>query len=182
MSQLEALRERIPEYARDLKLNLQAVLQPGAGALSPAQSFGVAIASAAASRQPELRDALIAAARAEGVAGAVLDDAGAAAALMAMNNIYYRFRHQVGKPAYGDKPARLRMNRLARPASNRVDLELYCLAVSAIHGCEACVRAHEQAVLAAGLSEDQVHDAVRIAATIHGVALALDGVACVTAA
>jgi alkyl hydroperoxide reductase subunit D len=93
---------------------------------------------------------------------------------MAMNNVYYRFRHMVGKPEYAKKPARLRMNRLARPATSRVDFELLCLAVSAIHGCESCVRAHEVAVLEGGLSEDHVNDAVRIAATVHAAAVALE--------
>ena len=93
---------------------------------------------------------------------------------MAMNNVYYRIRHLVGKPDYGSKPARLRMNRRAQPATNRIDLELFALAVSAISGCEACVQAHERTVIAGGLSTDQVHDAVRLAATIVAVAVALN--------
>lgn len=66
------------------------------------------------------------------------------------------------------------MNRLAKPAASKVDLELFCLAVSAINGCEVCVRAHEEAVLAGGLAEEQVHDAVRIAATVQAAAVALE--------
>ena len=91
-----------------------------------------------------------------------------------MNNVYYRFRHLVGKPSYGEKPARLRMNRLAKPATSKVDFELFSLAVSAINGCETCIQAHEKVVLEGGLTEDQVHDAVRIAATIHAAAVALE--------
>jgi alkyl hydroperoxide reductase subunit D len=98
----------------------------------------------------------------------------AAAALMAMNNVYYRFRHFIGKETYSQKPARLRMNRLAKPATSKADLELFSLAASAINGCEICVQAHEKAVLEAGLTEDIVHDAVRIAATIHATAVALE--------
>src|SRR5262245_56406643 len=93
---------------------------------------------------------------------------------MAMTNVYYRFRHLVGKPSYSEKPARLRMNRLVKPASNRVDFELFSLAVSAINGCEACIRAHENAVLDGGMTEEQVHDAIRIAATIQATAVALE--------
>jgi alkyl hydroperoxide reductase subunit D len=103
----------------------------------------------------------------------VLDDARAAAALMAMNDVYYRFRHMVGKPSYGARPARLRMNRIAQPRTDKPTFELVCLAVSAINGCEACIRSHEQAVLAVGLTEDHVHDAVRIAAVARGVSVAL---------
>jgi len=171
MSSLEALRNAIPEPAKDIKLNLQSVLQ--GGVLSPAQRWGVAIAAAATTRHRELRDALIEEARRE-VDEAVIDDALAAAALMAMNNVYYRFRHIIGKPSYAAKPARLRMNRMVQPSTTKPDFELVSLAVSAINGCEACVRAHEQAVIAAGLGEDAVHDAVRIAATVNASAVALD--------
>jgi alkyl hydroperoxide reductase subunit D len=171
MTALETLRTAIPEPARDIRLNLQTVLQPGT--LSPEQRWGVAVASAIAARNPLLRDALVAEARAE-VGGAVLEDAAAAAALMAMNNVYYRFRHMIGKESYQAKPARLRMNRLVQPLSSRADFELFSLAVSAINGCEACVRAHEKAVVEGGLTEEHVHDAVRIAATIQAAAVALE--------
>ncbi len=66
------------------------------------------------------------------------------------------------------------MQRLAQVATNKADFELFCMAVSAINGCEMCVRSHEEVVLGAGLSTDHVHDAVRIAATLHGVAVALE--------
>jgi alkyl hydroperoxide reductase subunit D len=177
MSQLESLRQALPEAARDVKLNLQAVLQ--GGPLSPAQRWGVAVAAAIAARQPALRDAVVAEARRE-VDAAVIEDALAAAVLMGMNNVYYRFRHMVGKPAYGDRPARLRMNRLARPATSRADFELMSLAVSALAGCEVCIRAHEKAVLEGGLSDEHVHDAVRIAATVQAMAIALDAAAVAT--
>jgi lipoyl-dependent peroxiredoxin subunit D len=171
MKATEALRSGLPEAAKDIKLNLQAVLSPGA--LSTEQRWGVALASAAASRNPRLHEAFLTDARLE-VSAAVIEDALAAAALMAMNNIYYRFRHMLGKPSYAEKPARLRMNRLAKPATNKLDFELFSLAVSAINGCEACVRAHEKVLLEGGASEDVVHDAVRIAATVHAAAVALE--------
>jgi alkyl hydroperoxide reductase subunit D len=171
MSAVEALRDTIPDVARDIRLNLQSVLQPGA--LTPAQRWGVAIASAVATRNVALRDALLADAGAE-VGGDVLDDALAAAALMAMNNVYYRFRHMIGKPSYSQMPARLRMQRIARPATNKADFELFCLAVSAINGCEMCVRSHEDVVVKGGLTEEQVHDAIRIAATINAAAVSLE--------
>lgn len=126
-----------------------------------------------AARNPELRDAIVEAAKAE-VSAEVIDDAAAAASVMAMNNVYYRFRHMVGKASYSEKPARLRMNRLIKPATNKVDFELFSLAVSAINGCETCITAHERVVVEGGLSEDAVHDAVRIAATIHAAAVSLE--------
>ena len=171
MRAIEEIRAALPETARDVKLNLQTVLQDGV--LSPAQRWGVAVASAAASRNARLRDAVIADARGA-VDEAVVEDGLAAAVLMGMNNVYYRFRHLVGKPVYAEKPARLRMNRMARPMTNRADFELFCLAVSAVEGCEMCIGAHEKVVLAGGLTEDHVHDAVRIAATLQGAAVGLE--------
>lgn len=171
MTALDAIVDALPEAAKDIRLNVPSVLRESS--LSPAQAWGVAVASAATARNRPLLDAVVT--DALGVVDAsVVDDAIAAASLMAMNNVYYRFRHVIGKSAYAQKPARLRMNRLARPATNKADLELYSLAASAINGCELCVQSHERAVLEAGLTEDNVHDAVRIAATIHGAAVALE--------
>jgi len=171
MSAVEQLAAEIVEPARDIKLNLQSVL--ASGSLTPAQRWGVAIASAVASRNVGLQVALIADARAE-VDVAVVEDAVAAAAIMGMNNVYYRFRHMIGKPSYSERPARLRMNRLVKPAGSKVDFELFALAASAVGGCESCMRSREKVVLEGGLTEEQVHDAVRVAATIHAAAIALE--------
>jgi alkyl hydroperoxide reductase subunit D len=172
MESLEALRAALPEPAKDIKLNLQTVLT-GQSSLNEAQRWGVALSSAYASREPRVVSALLAEAS-KLQSPALIDDAKAAAALMAMNNIYYRFRHMVEKDVYETKPARLRMNRIAQPATNKLDFELFSLAVSAINGCGACVKAHEKVVLEGGLNEDQVNDAVRIAATVHAAAVALE--------
>lgn len=171
---LERIRDALPDAASDLRLNLQSVL--GEGALSVAQRWGVAIACAYASRDEDLVRALLGSARAAlepALFESVADDARAAAALMAMNNVYYRFRHLVGKPSYGQMPARLRMQRIARTKGPKLDFELFCLAVSAIGACEVCIRSHEEVLRRGGVSEAAVHDAVRIAATVHGVAIAL---------
>lgn len=173
MSATASITGRLPDAARDLRVNLQSVLETD-GALTPAQRWGTALAAAWSAGAARLAEALAADAPPE-VGEAVKDDARAAAALMAMTNVYYRFRHLVGRPSYGQKPARLRMQRVAKPAGNRLDFELLCLAVSALNGCESCIRAHEEAVLAGGLTEDQVHDAVRVAAIIRGVATGLTG-------
>jgi alkyl hydroperoxide reductase subunit D len=172
MKSLAELRETLPEAHRDIKLNLENVLtQPTT--LTPEQRHGVAVASAAASRHAPLTHAILTAARAE-VSSAVIEDALAAASLMAMNNVFYRFRHLVQKQSYESMPARLRMTRIARPATNKADFELFCLAVSAVNNCETCVRSHEDGVIKAGLSENQVQDALRVAATLHGAAVALE--------
>lgn len=170
METLLLLKDTLPPPARDLALNLGSILE--GGSLNESQRWELLLACAIATRNPRLKAAVEASVPAEIPAG-VLEDARAAATLMAMNNVFYRFRHFVGKESYSQRPARLRMNRLARTEGPKADFELACLAVSAINGCEICVRSHEAAVLHAGLGEEQVHEAVRIAATLHGVAVAL---------
>jgi alkyl hydroperoxide reductase subunit D len=171
MGALDRLRDTFPEAAKDIRVNVQTVL--GQSSLSEAQKWGVAYATALAARNPALRDAVREDAAAV-VDAAVLEDARAAAVLMGMNNVYYRFRHMIGKPVYADKPARLRMQRLAQVATSKVDFELFCLAVSAVNGCEQCLQSHEKVVLEGGLAVDHVNDAVRIASTMAAAAVALE--------
>jgi alkyl hydroperoxide reductase subunit D len=171
MSQIEKVREQLPEAARDIRLNMQTAFQQSS--LTPQQLWGTAVAAAIATRNPEVARAVLADAS-EKVEANVIEDAKAAAALMSMNNVYYRFRHLVGKESYSTMPARLRMNWIAKPRSTKVDFELFCLAVSAVNACEMCIRSHESVVIEGGLTEDHVHDAVRVAAVIEASAVSLE--------
>jgi alkyl hydroperoxide reductase subunit D len=171
VSAVEALAAEIPEPARDIRLNLQAVLAPGS--LTPEQRWGVAIASAVASRNVRLQVAVIADARAE-VGAAVVDDAVAAAAIMGMNNVYYRFLHLVEDDEYAKLPARLRMNVLGNPGIDKADFELVSLAVSAVNGCGKCVSSHERTLRGHQVGREAVQSAVRIASVMHAVAGVLD--------
>jgi alkyl hydroperoxide reductase subunit D len=171
---LDEIKARIPDYAKDLKLNLSSVLTPqGSPGLTGRQILATALASALASRNPAFaRDIEHIAAGA--LDGEVLAAARSAAAIMAMNNIYYRFTHLVGDPEYRTLPARLRMNALANPPGDKADFELYSLAVSAINGCGMCMAAHEKVLRKAGLSREAVQSAARIASVIHAVAVVLE--------
>jgi alkyl hydroperoxide reductase subunit D len=173
MASLEVVRSELADAHKDTRLNLQAVLE--GGSLTPEQRWGVAVGSAYAARNERLKEAMInEAKKALANAEPVLEDARAAASLMGMNNVYYRFRHMIGKESYSTKRPGLRMNRMAQVLTNKVDFELVCLAISAINGCEMCVQSHEKVVIEGGLSEDQVHDAVRIASVIHAAAVGLE--------
>lgn len=172
MEQTAKLAEGFPDVAKDIRVNLQNVLQPGT--LNADQVWGTAIACAHAARNDALKQALEADARTAGIGDGVIADAKAAAVLMGMNNVIYRFKHVIGKDDYEKRPVRLRMQRLAQVTSNKADFELFCLAVSAINNCQNCMAAHEDAVLKQGLSQDHVWDAVRIAATVHAAAFAVE--------
>ena len=170
---LDALRDTLPEEFKDTRLNLAGVL---AGEhLTDAQAFGVALAAARFLRAPRLADALAADLRAGlgEAADPVASDAVAAAGLMAMNTVYYRFRHMLGKESYEARPPRLRMSRMAQPATSKLDFELMSLACAALAGCELCIKNHEASLLHLGVSEDACHDAVRIAAVVNAVACGL---------
>ena len=168
---LESLKSLLPDYAKDLKLNLSSLASETA--LTQQQLAGTFIVSALASRQPQVIAAINDefAAKLEPV---VLNATKAAAAIMGMNNIYYRFVHLAGGD-YKKMPARLRMNVMANPGVEKADFELWSLAASAINGCGMCIESHEHELRKAGLAAEQIQAAVRIAAVVHAVAAVLDG-------
>jgi alkyl hydroperoxide reductase subunit D len=167
---LDDLKTALPDYAKDLRLNLSAIQR--SEVLSPAQLFGTIAVAAIASREPTLQRAALAAAR-EHLSPEALDAAKTAAALMGMNNVYYRFVHLAGDAEYGRLPARLRMQGMLSPAVPKLDFELWSLAVSAVNGCGACLASHEKALRQAGATPAMVQEAARVAAVIHGVAVVL---------
>jgi alkyl hydroperoxide reductase subunit D len=171
---LEQIRESIPDYARDLKLNLGSVLTAaGAPGLNDSQIWAVALASAIAARNPAFTRGIEAAAGAH-LDAAHLQAARAAAAIMGMNNIYYRFLHLVEDAEYQAMPARLRMNIIGSPGIDKLDFELLSLAVSAINGCGLCISSHEKTLRQHGFTREMIQSAVRIAATVHALAGVLE--------
>jgi alkyl hydroperoxide reductase subunit D len=167
---LDNIRDSLPDYARDLKLNLGTVLTPaGAPGLSEGQIWAVALAAAAASRNSAFTAEIEALARAH-LDAAHVQAAHAAAAVMGMNNVYYRFLHLVEDEEYKQLPARLRMNVIGNPGIDKFDFELLSLAVSVINGCGTCVVAHERQLRQHDTTREAVQSAVRIAATVHAVA------------
>ncbi len=169
---LESLKSALPDYAKDLKLNLSSLAAEPL--LSDQQKAGTFIASAIASRNATVIEA-VTAEFAPKLSVQALNAAKTAAALMAMNNVYYRFVHLASAADYKTLPAKLRMNAIANPGVDKVDFELWSLAVSAINGCGMCIDAHEKVVRHAGLSAEQVQAAVRIASVVHAVAATLEG-------
>jgi lipoyl-dependent peroxiredoxin subunit D len=168
---IDALKAALPDYAKDLKLNLGSVLQ--SNTLTQQQIWGTALASAHASRHAGVLKAIHAEAAAK-LSPEALTAAKAAAAIMGMNNIYYRFGHLVSEPDYLKLPARLRMNVIGNPGVEKVDFELWSLAVSAVNGCGLCIDSHEKVVRNGGITKEGVQDAVRIASVIHAVAVAIE--------
>ena len=159
---LDALRERLPAYAKDISLNLSSLAAETV--LSDQQKWGVFLASAHATGQADVVRAIEAAADLSPEARTA---AKAAAAIMGMNNIYYRALHLLSNGEYRTLPARLRMNGLANPGVDRADFELWATAVSAVNGCGMCLDAHEAELKTHGVSTAQIQAALRIAAVVN---------------
>ena len=146
---IDPIKNLVPDFAKDIRLNVSSVLKDsGAPGLSENQIALITLASASGART--------------------------AAALMGMNNVYYRFLHLASNDEYAKLPARLRMNAMANPGVDKVDFELMSLAVSAINGCGACVDSHEKVVRKHDISAEGVQSVVRIASTINAVAASAD--------
>jgi lipoyl-dependent peroxiredoxin subunit D len=169
---LDALIESIPSYAKDLKLNFSSTVRQQTD-LNEQQAWGTVVASAIASRN----QALIAAALDEAatrLTPEALEAAKGAAAIMGMNNIFYRFLHFTSNEKYRTMRAGLRMNVMRTHGIDPLDFELWSTAVSAINGCGACVDSHEKVMRDKGVTEEQILAAVRIASVVHALAVVLD--------
>jgi len=168
---IEQLKESLPDFAKDIRLNLSAVLQANdSSGLALNQILGVALACSYATRNP----AVIEAVQGEGASltPEEVNAAKAAATIMAMSNIYYRSTYMTGDDEFGKLPAGLRMNVIANPGIDKVTFELYALGVSAINGCSACIAAHNRTAQQHEVSKVGVQHVFRIAAVIFAAAQA----------
>ena len=164
------LKSRVPDYAKDIKLNLSTLA--GEETLNDQQKWGCFLACAMNTGNTELIQNIEAEA-VDYLSAEAYQAAKSAASVMAMNNVYYRFTHLAGNKDYLNLPAKLRMNVIGNPGVDKVDFELWSLAVSAQNGCGMCIDAHEAVLEKAGMGKEQIQAAVRIGATINAVAVVL---------
>jgi len=161
---IDTIREMLPAYAKDISLNLGSLASETV--LNDQQKWGCFLASAhAIGVAPVVR--AVEAAAAEKLSPEAMSAAKAAAAIMGMNNIYYRSLHLMKNHEYTTLPARLRMNILANPGVEKVDFELWSTAVSAINGCGACLDSHEGELRKHAIPSIHIQAALRIAAVVH---------------
>jgi alkyl hydroperoxide reductase subunit D len=175
---LDALRDALPAYAKDLSLNLSSLVSETV--LNEQQKWGTLLASAHAVGVPAVVREIERAA-APFLTEEARNAAKAAAAIMAMNNVYYRSLHLLHNQEYRTLPAKLRMNVLANPGAPKLDFELWSTAVSAINGCGACLDAHETELRKHGATNVQVQAALRIGAVVNAVSRVLAAEAAATA-
>ena len=164
---LKQFAEALPDYAKDLRLNLTSILSDQL--LGDERKAGLLLACAHGSGYRPLVEA--AEAEVEGkLSEAQANAARGAAALMAMNNVYYRFVHLVANPEYGTMPAKLRMNFIGSHGIAKEEFELFSLAVSAMNGCGMCIDSHERVLLEHGVKPDAIQSAVRVGAVMKALA------------
>lgn len=168
---LQALRDEIGDFAKDIRLNLSSVLREE-GELSMHQITGIALACAYMTGNQPLQNTIQ-----EEFETYLTQDmvtaAKAASSLMSMNNVYYRAMHFLDDDEMMQMPAKLRMNFIAKPGIDKNDFELYSLAVSAINGCELCVKTHAQKLQGEGLGKEAIQHSLRIASVMQAAAQAL---------
>ena len=164
---LKTFAEALPDYANDLRLNVGSLLSDAT--LGDQRKYGLFLACAHGTGYKPI----VAAAEAE-IEGKLSPEAAnaarAAAAIMAMNNVYYRFVHLASNKEYGQLPARLRMNVIGSPGIDKADFELFSLAVSAQNGCGMCIDSHEKVLKQHGVPSETIQSAARIAAVMKAVA------------
>lgn len=161
---LTLLEKGNSRYVRDLKLNLSSTFT--SSHLSEKECALMALSIAVNNNNKVLIDFFEKLALTKEATEAEIAEAVGCASLLALNNVFYRFRHFTGKEKYTQIPARVRMQLMSSPVTGKEFFELMSIAVSAVNGCEMCVNAHEKSILALGATEERIFDAVRIASIV----------------
>ena len=169
MAFVDTLKAALPDYAKDIRLNLDAVLNRSS--LAPQHAVGAALAAALAAGSSAIVEAI----RNDGaLSPAHAQAALAAAALMGMNNVWYPFVEMAGDAELKTLRPELRMNGYANHGGvDRQSFELYALAASIVGKCEHCVQSHYELLRETGLSAQQLRDVGRIAAVVNAAAQVL---------
>ena len=167
------LAKTLPDYAKDQRLNVSSLVTEQL--LTDQQKWGTFVAVAHACAYKPVIDAIEEEAATK-LSPEAMTAAKATASIMAMNNIYYRFVHLASRAEYKTMPAKLRMNVIGSPGIDKVDFELFSLAVSAINGCGMCIDAHDKVLAGHGVAPEKIQAAVRIASVVHAVARTLQAI------
>jgi lipoyl-dependent peroxiredoxin subunit D len=167
MDFLQAIKDRMPEYAKDIRLNLDSTI--ARSSLAPEDAIAVALAAAFAAKSPPLVEAFKAAVPpSEGYAALT------AATLMGMNNTWYPFVEMAGDDDLKSQRPELRMNAYASHGGvAKAKFEAYALAASIVGKCHFCVKSHHALLKQEGWSAQQLRDVGRIAAVVNAAAQVL---------
>lgn len=164
MSWVDQLKDSIPEYAKDIKLNLDAVINRST--IDTDQALYLSVAAAFSTGNGKLLAFIVANATDEVEKNAALT----AGSLMAQNNIWYPYMEMADDVSLKGLPAQLRMNSIAsHGGTTKAKFEAYSLAASIVGKCHFCVKAHYETLKQEGYTVEQLRDIGRISATINAL-------------
>ncbi len=167
MNFIETIKSAMPDYAKDTKLNIDAVLLRST--LDTDVAMGCAVAALAATGNGKLVSLILSDLPVEA------DAAMTAASLMAQNNVWYPYVEMAEDEALKGLPAQLRMNAIATHGGTTKDrFEAYSLAASIVGKCHFCVKAHYEGLKKMGYTVEQLRDIGRIAAVMNSCAKVLN--------
>lgn len=167
MAFIDAVKQALPDYAKDAKLNLDGVLLRSS--LNADEAMGCAVAALAATGNGKLLSVLLADNPTEASAAMT------AASLMAQNNVWYPYVEMAEDEQLKGLPAQLRMNAIAtHGGTTKERFEAYSLAASIVGKCHFCVKAHYDGLKKMGYTVEQLRDIGRIAAVMNSVAKVLN--------
>jgi alkyl hydroperoxide reductase subunit D len=163
MDFLTSIKELIPDYAKDIRLNIDGTI--GRSSLEGSDAVGVALAAAFAAKSRKIIDIISA-------SGALSEEeknaAMTAAALMGMNNAWYPYVEMTEDADLKSQPAQLRMNAYATNGGvDKRRFEMYALSASIIGKCQFCIKSHFDLLKKEGMSSQQLRDVGRIAAVVN---------------
>jgi alkyl hydroperoxide reductase subunit D len=166
---VDQLKEGLPEYAKDTKLNIDAVIKRSTLAVEEAE--GCALAAAMATGNGKLVSFIQGSITNEVERDAALT----ASALMAQNNVWYPYVEMADDESLKGLPAQLRMNAIATSGGTTKErFEAYSLAASIVGKCHFCVKAHYEGLKKMGYTVEQLRDIGRIAAVVNSLAKVLN--------
>lgn len=171
-SSLETMANGESKYVRDLRINLRNALQ--SEYISEKEALLIALAVAVNEKNKPLVKSFTELAKEKEATDAEIAEMHACTSLLSVNNVFYRFRHFTGKESYNQMPARIKMNIMMNPVTGKEFFELVSLVVSAVNGCEQCVKSHEASVLNQGGTEERIFDAIRLGAIVRGLSQVLN--------
>ncbi|MCZ2480202.1 alkylhydroperoxidase [Aquirufa nivalisilvae] len=168
LDQLDATDNR---YIKDLKINVSNALKYAT--LTEKEAVLLALAVSVNQKHEITINSLTELAKLKGATEAEINEIHALTSLLNANNVFYRFKHFVGKEYYNTAPAGIRMSIMMNPVLGKEFFELASLTVSAINGCEMCVKSHEQSVINHGATEARIMDAIRLTAIFKSLIVLL---------
>ena len=167
MSFIDTVKPALPDYAKDTRLNLDAVLLRST--LDVDVAMGCALAALAATGNGKLLSIMLADTPVHAEAAMT------AASIMSQNNVWYPFVEMTEDSALKGLPAQLRMNAIAsHGGTTKANFEAFSLAASIVGKCHFCVKAHYDTLKQEGYTVENLRDIGRIAAVMNSVAKVLN--------